>query len=212
MPLQVAPLALPRPAEDPLAASASAMRDAILSVARRPSYGVSIALAGVVSRSWQVRGPQYLPLYGLDALATRNLLEEHFPGLGAALGEAWADLVEPATFADAIELEDMVALLLEHRTVADEDSRWLAHAIATACLSSDHLWQDMNLPSRGVLTQLLNGFFTSLAVCNRQDMKWKKFLYLQLCEKEDVRVCKSPSCGECVDYALCFGPEEGRGG
>jgi nitrogen fixation protein NifQ len=39
-------------------------------------------------------------------------------------------------------------------------------------------------------------------------MKWKKFFYKQICEREGFKLCKSPSCGECVDYNKCFGPEE----
>jgi nitrogen fixation protein NifQ len=186
-------------------ASAAGLRDALLALAPRPSYGVSLALAGVIAASWARRGPQYLPLYGLDEAATCQLLDTHFPGASTALTHRC--LQQPLEFSEALELDDLVTLLVDHRTIADDDSRALAHAIATACLCSDHLWQDMNLPARSVLSDLLHGFYTSLAVRNRQDMKWKKFLYLQLCERAEIRVCKSPSCGVCADYALCFGPE-----
>jgi nitrogen fixation protein NifQ len=186
---------------------AASMRDALLALAPRPAYGVTLALAGVVAQSWVERGPHYLPLYGLDADQTGLLLESHFPGCSDALLDSWQSLTEHETFAEAIELEDLVKLLVDHRTVEDEDSRALAHAMATACTGNDHLWQDMNLPARKVLSDLLNGFFTSLAVRNRLDMKWKKFLYLQLCEREEIRVCKSPSCGVCTDYQVCYGSE-----
>jgi nitrogen fixation protein NifQ len=59
-----------------------------------------------------------------------------------------------------------------------------------------------------MLSELMHGRFTSLAERNTQDMKWKKFLYKQLCERAEIRVCKAPSCGVCTDYAKCFGPEE----
>jgi nitrogen fixation protein NifQ len=42
---------------------------------------------------------------------------------------------------------------------------------------------------------------------NAGDMKWKKFFYRQLCEAAEVPICKSPSCAECCDYSVCFGPE-----
>ncbi|HSD36009.1 MAG TPA: nitrogen fixation protein NifQ [Rhodocyclaceae bacterium] len=203
---QVPPLSLREMTHAPTV-SAAALRDALLALAPRPNFGVTLALAGVVARSWTAHGPQYLPLYGLDAQTTRDVLESHFPGCSGALTNAWAALTEAPVFADAIELDDLVTLLIDHRMVTDDDSRWLAHAIATACLGEDHLWQDMNLPSRGVLSELLHGFFTSLAARNRQDMKWKKFLYLQLCERSEIRVCKSPSCGVCTDYSACFGSE-----
>jgi nitrogen fixation protein NifQ len=38
-------------------------------------------------------------------------------------------------------------------------------------------------------------------------MKWKKFLYRQLCLEEGIYVCRAPSCEVCKDYDLCFGPE-----
>jgi len=188
-------------------ASAATLRDILLGMAPRPDFGVTLALAGVVARSWTENGPQFLPLFGLDADTTRDVLENHFPGCSSVLTHSWESLSEAPAFAEAIELEDLVTLLVDYRIVPDDDSRWLAHAIATACLGSDHLWQDMNLRSRGVLSELLHGFFTALAVRNRQDMKWKKFLYLQLCERAEIRVCKSPSCGACTDYTVCFGSE-----
>ena len=50
-------------------------------------------------------------------------------------------------------------------------------------------------------------WFPGLARKNVQDMKWKKFLYRQLCEREQLLICKSPTCAECSDYDLCFGAE-----
>ena len=49
--------------------------------------------------------------------------------------------------------------------------------------------------------------FPGLARANSGDMKWKKFLYRQLCSSEGIYVCPAPSCGVCKDYAKCFGPE-----
>ncbi len=39
-------------------------------------------------------------------------------------------------------------------------------------------------------------------------MKWKKFIYKQLCITEGIYTCRAPSCEVCADYADCFGPEE----
>ena len=50
--------------------------------------------------------------------------------------------------------------------------------------------------------------FSALALRNNQDMKWKKFLYKQLCEQEGINACRAPSCEVCTDYLKCFGPEE----
>jgi nitrogen fixation protein NifQ len=38
-------------------------------------------------------------------------------------------------------------------------------------------------------------------------MKWKKFFYRQLCLREEILICKSPTCADCCDQAKCFGPE-----
>ncbi|WP_429451885.1 nitrogen fixation protein NifQ [Paraburkholderia sp. WC7.3g] len=35
-------------------------------------------------------------------------------------------------------------------------------------------------------------------------MKWRKFLYKQVCEREALIICKASNCG---DFADCFGPE-----
>jgi nitrogen fixation protein NifQ len=49
--------------------------------------------------------------------------------------------------------------------------------------------------------------FPHLAAKNDRDMKWKRFLYRQLCEREGIHICPAPSCQVCTDYAKCFAPE-----
>ena len=105
------------------------------------------------------------------------------------------------------EFDDLVGLLIAHQTEDAPDSRWLAHAIATASMADNHLWQDLGLPSRVELNALMQTRFTLLKLKNAGDMKWKKFFYRQLCEAAEVLICKSPSCRECTDYSVCFGPE-----
>jgi nitrogen fixation protein NifQ len=99
-------------------------------------------------------------------------------------------------------------LLMEYRAAPTEELEWLCHAVATAAMRNNHLWQDMGLPSRNVLSRLMLENFPALAARNVGDMKWKKFFYRQLCERAGVPVCKSPNCADCVDYAICFGREE----
>jgi nitrogen fixation protein NifQ len=105
------------------------------------------------------------------------------------------------------EVADVVALLLDH---ADDSAgpanltRAAATAVAVACLGDNHLWQDLLLPHRGELNRLLRFWFPAIVAKNSGDMKWKKFLYRQLCEREEVLICKSPSCAVCTDYAVCF--------
>lgn len=109
------------------------------------------------------------------------------------------------------EIDDLMALLLEH---ADEATgpqsapHHIAWLIACASLGDGHLWQDMGLPSRDALSHLIQRWFPALSARNVDNMKWKKFFYRQLCLREDILICKSPSCAVCSDQALCFGPED----
>ncbi len=108
------------------------------------------------------------------------------------------------------EVVDLRALLLDHADAAAgsaAERAAMAEAVAVACLGDDHLWQDLQLASRAELSWLMTHWFPALAAKNVHDMKWKKFLYKQLCEREELFICKAPSCGVCSDHALCFGPE-----
>lgn len=115
--------------------------------------------------------------------------------------------LEPASRVDD-ELNDIVQLLLEHRARADADSELLCHTIAMAALGDNHLWQDMGFASRKELSALMREHFPALVAKNVGDMKWKKFFYRQLCEAENVPICKSPVCDACADFDHCFGVED----
>ncbi|MCX7946668.1 MAG: nitrogen fixation protein NifQ [Hydrogenophilus sp.] len=101
-----------------------------------------------------------------------------------------------------------MALLLEHGAGRDLSERWIAEIVACGCAGGDHLWQDLGLWSRRELNELLWVNFPRLAAKNVFDMKWKKFLYKQLCQREGIYLCKAPSCAQCSDYVMCFGNEE----
>jgi nitrogen fixation protein NifQ len=105
------------------------------------------------------------------------------------------------------ELDDLLRLLLEHRADDSSETRKMAHFVAESCMGDNHLWQDMGLPNRDALNALMQRHFPTLHARNSGNMKWKKFFYKQLCERADIFICKSPSCGVCVDYDKCFGPE-----
>ncbi|MDP2832239.1 MAG: nitrogen fixation protein NifQ [Pseudomonadota bacterium] len=139
---------------------------------------------------------------GLESSDFRALMTRHFPefGLPAPLARA-PDLGERSA-----EWDDLLALLMEHRAGADASETWMALIVATACMGGDHLWQDLGLWSRADLTKLMAANFPGLTALNSRDMKWKRFLYKQLCGLAGVYVCRSPSCEVCVDYAKCFGP------
>jgi nitrogen fixation protein NifQ len=108
------------------------------------------------------------------------------------------------------EVADVQALLLEH---ANPDAgppaaiESVAHTVARACLGDQHLWQDLKFTSRAELSALMQHWFPALVARNHADMKWKKFLYKQLCEREGLFICRAPSCAVCSDQPVCFGPE-----
>jgi nitrogen fixation protein NifQ len=140
---------------------------------------------------------------GLEAGEFRALMSRHFPGFTLPARVACApDLGERSA-----EWDELLALLMEHRAGVDASETWMATIVATACMGGDHLWQDLGLWSRNDLSQLMARNFPGLTALNDRDMKWKRFLYKQLCNNAGVVVCRSPSCEVCADYAKCFGPE-----
>ena len=152
----------------------------------------------------QAGGHSALPAgLGLDSSDFRTMMTRHFPGFGLPAQLARApDLGERG-----IEWDDLLALLMQYRAGNDPSETWLALIVATACMGGDHLWQDLGLWQRDDLTQLMARNFPGLTALNSQDMKWKKFLYKQLCNRAGVYACRAPSCEVCIDYAKCFGRE-----
>jgi len=148
----------------------------------------------------QAAGLGCLPAHlGLADESYFRMLALYFPGTApAATDRPVVDLPERA---------DLVKLLCDERAHERKAERWLAEIVATACAGSDHLWQDLGLANRDELSKLMWIGFPGLARANTSDMKWKKFLYRQVCSREGIYVCPAPSCGVCTDYAKCFGPE-----
>jgi len=140
---------------------------------------------------------------GLEPGDFRALMARHFPGFSLPAPLAHA----PNLGERGAEWDELLALLLEYQGGADPSESWMALIVATACMGGDHLWQDLGLWSRVDLTKLMADNFPGLSALNNRDMKWKKFLYKQLCDRIGVYVCRSPSCEVCADYAKCFSNE-----
>ena len=142
---------------------------------------------------------------GLAPAAFRCLIEHHFPGAAMPVSTQL-----PVTDARerADEVDELVRLMLIDKAGDSPSEVWMAHLVAIGCMASDHLWQDLGLWSRADLTALMRRNFPALAGRNVKDMKWKRFLYKQLCEAEGIYTCRVPSCEACVDYPVCFGPED----
>lgn len=150
----------------------------------------------------------FIPALGLDGPGFRGMQTRLLPQQAAA--PAWLAAQQAPVGSEGMleEFRNLVDLLLAHRAVPDTAHREVAHLVATACMGSNHLWQDMGLPSRNDLSGLLAAYFPDLAAKNTGNMKWKKFFYRQLCEREGLKSCNRPSCAACCDYDACFGAEE----
>ena len=142
---------------------------------------------------------------GLTEARYQAVVQRYFPdkhkGFQTLLAEPLSTLDNPDVSDEAIQLTN---LLLDYRAQRSNSEYALARMIALACSGRDHLWYDLGLWSRDDLNALLQHNFPNLVKANRFNMRWKKFLYRQLCLETDVMMCRSPNCRDCVDYSECF--------
>jgi nitrogen fixation protein NifQ len=142
---------------------------------------------------------------GLSENDFQSMMEFHFPSYKID------NIYNPRKNIDSKRLdetEDLHILLMKNRSLDTPSNRWMVDIVAAGCMGSDHLWQDLGLWNRNDLSKLMLDNFNSLAVRNDKNMKWKKFLYKQLCETEGIYTCRAPSCEVCKDYHNCFGSED----
>lgn len=161
-------------------------------------------LASMLASQLSANGRMPIRL-GLGMADYEAMMQVHFPGATLPLSYMAEPVSDELRFPEQDELR---SLLLTHRDDPSQEGEWMAQILVTGCMGSDHLWQDLGLWARKDLSLLMQHNFSSLAAKNDRDMKWKKFLYKQLCLAEGIYVCRSPSCEVCPDYAACFGPEE----
>lgn len=134
------------------------------------------------------------------------LLQIYFPAMARAFCEHY---LLPIT-APLVEQNDAVlAILLQHLPKNTDRATlqtavWLAHMLAARAALPGHLWVAMGLTERPQLTAAIRRHLPSLAAANNQNMRWKRYLYKQVCESDGGVMCKAPNCGVCSDYALCF--------
>jgi nitrogen fixation protein NifQ len=177
-------------------------------MARSTGAGNAAAFAGMIATR-AGGGGAMPPWLGLEPAAFHYLLDQLFPGAGdlPLRGIAGAALSGDSD-GRGDERDELVRLMLMHRAGEDPSEVWMAQVVAVGCMAADHLWQDLGLPARGELTALMRRNFPALAARNLKDMKWKRFLYKQLCEAEGIYACRAPSCQVCADYHACFEPED----
>ncbi|WP_041301098.1 nitrogen fixation protein NifQ [Hyphomicrobium sp. MC1] len=143
---------------------------------------------------------------GLDKSSFSNLAIDMFPDIHAALDIEAGD-AEVVVDDEEQSIRDILTMFASG---AGPLERSLVAMIARRCKWPHHLWQDLGLRNRGELSTLMKRHFSRLADRNRQDMKWKKFLYRMVCGSEGFVLCTAPVCSECDDFKICFGAEDGE--
>jgi nitrogen fixation protein NifQ len=162
-------------------------------------------IASILAISYGEAGPGHLAqtsATGLTGTQFGELIAVFFPGALALF-----------ILSDAVEQpsdEACLLALLESCTTSRTALQLnLAAMIARRAQRPNHLWQDLGFANRSELSKLMARHFKPLAMRNKGDMKWKKFLYRAICADANFSLCTAPSCGECDDFASCFGEEAG---
>jgi nitrogen fixation protein NifQ len=154
--------------------------------------------------SW-CAGSGVLPAYlGLKSADFSALNQTYFPDYSLPTQAAFGKQLD---FSRMAERQDLINLLKQYSNPHVVEVDWIIAMLVAGCLGEDHLWQDLGLWARPQLTELLQYNFPELAAKNVHDMKWKKFLYKQLCETQGVYLCRVPSCEFCADYLNCYETE-----
>jgi len=162
------------------------------------------ALASMLA-SWRMGGSVYPDHLGLGADGFAAMCAYHFPGPawpGKATGSAaWNSDSMP-------EYNELRQLFTDYQAPRLSEQPWWIDLLIIGCGGHEHMWRDMGLFERDDLSRLLHENFPQLAARNSRDMKWKKFLYKQLCEREGIIACPAPTCDACSHFSDCFAPED----
>jgi nitrogen fixation protein NifQ len=161
-------------------------------------------LAAMLASNWHRLGAMPACL-GLDSRMFGWMLDHYFPGLEwpgiLPNGGQWDTAAMP-------EYHELKGLFTEYQAPHLRHQPWWIELLITGCNGRNHLWEDLGLFTRADLNKLMHLHFPELAARNDRDMKWKKFLYKQLCEREGIIACPTPSCDACAHFSECFAPED----
>ena len=146
---------------------------------------------------------------GLDDSDVTSLLMLCFPEINL---QAFDRHAFPVTESPPASNDEVLSLLYSHVPAglgfnALIVSCCLARILAARAAFPGHLWVAMGLTERSQLTAAIRRHLPSLAEANNQNMRWKRYLYKQVCDLNGGTMCKAPNCGVCSDYSLCFAAE-----
>lgn len=159
----------------------------VLAVAAGEAYGIDMAL-------------------GLSRAELGDVLHLYFPTITLIDLDGLSPPASASPPPTNIEILDLLSGYLPDAANGwtPAPSLWLARIIAARAAHPGHLWRAMGLFARPELTAAIHRDLPALAAANDKGMRWKRFLYKQLCERSGGVMCKTPDCGGCSDYALCF--------
>ncbi|MBD1399725.1 nitrogen fixation protein NifQ [Pelovirga terrestris] len=147
---------------------------------------------------------------GLTSQQFISLWQNYFPDIDLDVA---AD-ISASRVSSAVSMDpELVSLLLGFIPAAHEPANrlsgtLLAHILAARAARPGHLWVAMGLFERAELGAAIKRHLPALFAANHQGMRWKRFFYKQICEQQGGLLCKSPVCGECSEYELCFNDGE----
>lgn len=140
---------------------------------------------------------------GLTTAELSDLHRTIFPQWDPAAAEGLTVDTEPLP-----EINGEVRLWLLSHVPADKTippaCRWLAKTLAARAAHPGHLWIAMGLFMRPQLSSAIRRHLPSVFAANNKSMRWKRFFFKQVCDLHGGTMCRTPNCGECSDYALCF--------
>ncbi len=143
---------------------------------------------------------------GLSGPSLAALLARFLPGMTLPPA-ARADLALPAPLVRPEE--DAIRMLILWRAADTRpEARWLAAILARRAQERRHLWEDLGLPSRSALGQLIGHHLPGLKAANSHNMRWKKYFYRQICADAAFSLCLAPSCEDCPEKTACFAPDD----
>ncbi len=146
---------------------------------------------------------------GLAKSDITSILKRYFPAVSYDfLSQSAIPEIEPLPEYS----EEVISILISHVPIepCTHDlltSVWLCYIIVARAALPGHLWVAMGLFERSQLTAAIRRHLPSLAAANHQNMRWKRYLFKQVCDLNGGVMCKAPNCGVCSDYALCFAEE-----
>lgn len=148
-------------------------------------------------------GPSLVTTAGLDPAELTELAELTFPHAVAV----FARVDQTEKVARAVDEGCLQELLFRGSNERSRLEYLLSCLIARRAQHANHLWQDLGLRRREELSWLMQRHFEPVASRNKENLKWKKFLYRLICRDEGFAICPAPSCEECDESQNCYGEE-----